>query len=129
MGMATILVIDDEPAIVDILRAILEEEGYNVITAANGRQGLDLMADVRPDVVICDIMMPVMDGRALCRAIEKDPLLQGVPIVLMSAVQDLIRKTDCTYAAYIQKPFDLDTVVNTVALVLQGEADIGQAAS
>lgn len=129
MGMATILVVDDEPAIVDILRAILEEEGYNVETAANGRQGLDLMVAHRPDAVICDIMMPVLDGRAFCRAVEKDPLLQGVPIVLMSAVQDLVRKSDCKYAAYIQKPFDLDTVLNTVALVLGDKPGIGQAAS
>ena len=127
--MATILVVDDEPAIVDILRAILEEEGYDVITAANGRQALNLMAAHRPDAAICDIMMPVLDGRAFCRALEKDPLLQGVPIVLMSAVQDLIRKSDCRYAAYIQKPFDLDTVLNTLARLLGEEPSIGQAAS
>ncbi|MEA2573770.1 MAG: hypothetical protein QOH93_1068 [Chloroflexia bacterium] len=127
--MPTILVIDDEPAIVDILRAILEEEGYNVHTAANGRQGLDSIAASRPEVVICDIMMPVMDGRAFCRALEKDPSLDNVPVVLMSAVQDLIRKSDCKYAAYIQKPFDLDTVINTVELVLGGAASMDQAAS
>lgn len=127
--MATILVIDDEPAIVDILRSILEEEGYKVITASNGRQGLELISASRPDVVVCDIMMPLMDGRALCRAIEKDPYPQDIPVVLMSAVQDLLRKTDCKFAAYIQKPFDLDTVLNTVARVLEGTTGLGQAAS
>lgn len=127
--MATILVIDDEPAIVDILRAILEEEGYKVITAVNGRQGLDLIADVRPDAVICDVMMPLLDGRALCRALKNDPDLHDVPVVLMSAVQDLLRKTDCKFAAYIHKPFDLDTVLNTVVAVLEAATDVDRAAS
>ncbi len=127
--MARILVIDDEPAIVDILRSILEEEGYKVITASNGRQGLELIAAGSPDVVVCDIMMPLLDGRALCRALEKDPKLSEVPVVLMSAVQDLVRKTDCKFAAYIQKPFDLDTVLNTVASVLEDASGMEQAAS
>jgi two-component system alkaline phosphatase synthesis response regulator PhoP len=127
--MATVLVIDDEPAIVDILRSILEEEGYNVITAANGRQGLDLIAASRPDVVICDVMMPLLDGRALCRAVELDPGFHLVPVVLMSAVQNIISRTDCKYAAYIQKPFDLDSILNTVAKVLEAKPEINEAAS
>ncbi len=127
--MATILVIDDEPAIVDILRSILEEEGYNVITAVNGRQGLDLIAASRPDAVICDVMMPLMDGRALCRAVEADPGLRDVPIVLMSAVQNIVSRTDCKHAAYIPKPFDLDSILSTLALVLEAEPHIDQAAS
>ena len=117
--MATILVIDDEPAIVDILRSILEEEGYKVITAANGRQGLELIAGLRPDAVICDVMMPVLDGRALCRALERDPSYHGVPVVLMSAVQNIVSRTDCKYVAYIQKPFDLDSILSTVARVVE----------
>ena len=127
--MATVLVIDDEPAIVDILRSILEEEGYNVITAANGRQGLDLIAASRPDVVICDVMMPLLDGRALCRAVELDPGFHLVPVVLMSAVQNIVSRTDCKYAAYIQKPFDLDSILNTVAKVLEAKPEINEAAS
>ena len=127
--MATILVIDDEPAIVDILRSILEEEGYNVITAVNGRQGLDLIAASRPDVVICDVMMPQLDGRALCRAVDRDPLFHQVPVVLMSAVQNIVSRTDCKYAAYIQKPFDLDSILNTVARVLDAYKDTDETAS
>lgn len=120
--MATVLVIDDEPAIVDILRLILEEEGYKVITAINGRQGLDLIASARPDLVLCDVMMPLLDGRALCRALDRNPDLSGVPVVLMSAVPDITSKADYSYAAFIQKPFDLETVTGTAALVLQ---DVG----
>lgn len=127
--MATILVIDDEPAIVDILRSILEEEGYKVITAVNGRQGLDLIAASGPDVVICDVMMPQLDGRALCRAVEHDPSFHHVPIVLMSAVQNIVSRTDCKHAAYIQKPFDLDSVLTTVANVLDARSSIDEAAS
>ena len=127
--MATILVIDDEPAIVDILRSILEEEGYNVITAVNGRQGLDLIAASHPDAVICDVMMPLLDGRALCRAVERDPGFHHVPVVLMSAVQNIVSRTDCKYVAYIQKPFDLDSILNTVAKVLEAKPDIDEAAS
>lgn len=127
--MPTILVVDDEPAISDILRLVLEDEGYTVMTAGNGRQALELVASARPDLVIADVMMPQLDGRALCRTINRDPELQGVAVVLMSAVPDLISRADCDYAAFIRKPFDLDVVLKTVEKVLAVPRPMDQAAS
>jgi CheY-like chemotaxis protein len=78
-----------------------------------------LIVTARPDAVICDVMMPVLDGRALCRAVQSDPSFHHVPVVLMSAVQNIVSRTDCKYAAYIQKPFDLDSILSTVSKVLE----------
>lgn len=127
--MPTILVVDDEPAINDIIRLVLEEEGYKVITAANGRQALELAASARPDLLLCDVMMPLMDGRSVCRAINRDPELRGIPVVLMSAVPDMLSRADCNYAAFIRKPFDIELVVRTVEKVLAAQDGRDQAAS
>ncbi len=120
--MKTILVVDDEPAIAEILLEVLTDEGYHVVAANNGREGLRLLAESRPHLVLSDIMMPIMDGLALCRAIQADPAHQAIPIVLMSAAVDRAATNACRYAAVLHKPFDLDLVIRTVVEQI-GEAE------
>lgn len=117
--MTLILVVDDEVSIIDLLSAFLEEEGYQVITANNGQEGLNRLASARPDVVISDVMMPVLDGRELCRRMQADRHYKSIPIVLMSAIRTASSLNGCNYAALLKKPFELNEVLQTIALLVK----------
>jgi CheY-like chemotaxis protein len=106
----TVLLVDDEHAILDALAGILEDEGFRVVTAGNGREALArLQEGSLPDVALVDVMMPVMDGRELLREMQGDPRWRDIPVVLMSAVPQSIleRAAPLTCAGFFQKPFDL----------------------
>jgi CheY-like chemotaxis protein len=105
----TVLLVDDEHAILDALSGILEDEGFRVVTAGNGREALARMEEVRPDVALLDVMMPVMDGRELLREMQADARWKSIPVVVMSAVPRSILDRDAPIhcADFFQKPFDL----------------------
>ena len=87
--MATVLIVEDEFAIVDLLEMALAEEGYRVLTAANGHQGLErLVAGPRPDLVIADYMMPVLDGAGLLRAMRETETHRNIACIIMSAMPE-----------------------------------------
>lgn len=81
----TILVVEDEKPIREAIAIFLELDGYRVIVATNGAQALDAIAEERPDVILCDVMMPILDGRELCRRLKQDKATMSIPIILMSA--------------------------------------------
>ena len=112
--MTTILVVDDEIAIVELLSNFLQEEGYQVVTAGNGEEGMSRLRTSRPDVVLCDLMMPVLNGREMCRKMQANPHYRSIPFVLMSAVIRAANFTDCHYSALLAKPFDLDELLKMV---------------
>ncbi len=112
--MKTILVIDDEVILAEMLQALLEDEGYQVVTARNGREGLERLAEHHPDLILCDVMMPLLDGRELCRQVQARPEYGSMPIILMSAASAAAGLDDCQYAAFLSKPFDLDDLLNTI---------------
>ena len=114
--------VDDEPSIAETVGWLLRDEGYAVAFARNGREALDRVAEARPDLVITDLMMPVMGGWALCRALQADPVTRSIPIVITTALPHLAERGEVPVAAYLPKPFELDAVVVTVARVL-AEAD------
>ena len=116
--MKTILVIDDEVILAEMLQALLEDEGYQVLTARNGREGLERLAEHHPDLILCDVMMPLLDGRELCREVQARPEYDSVPIILMSAASAAGRLDDCRYAAFLSKPFDLDVLLDTINTLL-----------
>ena len=113
--MTTVLVVDDESSIVEVLTTLLEDEGYHVVTARNGAEGLASLAASQPEVVLCDVMMPVLDGRQMCERMQANPLYRSIPIVLMSAVNAATKLAGCNYAGLLAKPFDLEEVINVVA--------------
>ena len=117
--MRTVLVIDDEITIVEMLSALLEEEGLQVKTAFNGQEGLEHMAKARPSIVVSDVMMPVLDGWELCRRMQADPRYQSIPVVLMSALRTAPELTGCRYSALLKKPFDLDEMLQTITRLLK----------
>ena len=115
--MATILVVDDEPDVVEIVRVRLEREGHTVLTAPDGQTGLMLTLTRQPDLVILDIMMPGLDGFEVLRQIKSDPRMTDTPVIMLTARGDYSAKAEAweQYAhAYITKPFDGDTLVETV---------------
>ena len=107
-----ILIVDDEPPILELLQETLEDAGYPVLTASNGREALALAQQRSLALVLSDVMMPNMDGNALCQRLRADPRTQHLPILLMTATRYGI-STDAATAT-IAKPFDLDVLVSLV---------------
>jgi DNA-binding response OmpR family regulator len=105
----TVLVIDDDPVILDLLRVNFEIEGFDVVTATNGEEGLEQAQAIRPDVVISDIMMPKRDGLQLLGDLKADPETEDLPVILLSAKaqkSEVREGLDLGADDYITKPFD-----------------------
>ena len=111
--MKKVLVADDEDGIVRLITAILDGADVTVIAAHDGTEALEKVRAQRPDLVLSDVMMPGLDGRALCRIIKADPDLSGTPVVLMSALARL-DLGDCDEDAFLRKPFGVTTLVETL---------------
>jgi CheY-like chemotaxis protein len=116
--MKTILVVEDELVLTEVLSAVLEDAGYRIVAVGDGRAGLAALADVQPDLVLCDVMMPLMDGREMCRRMQADVALRHIPIVLMTAAPNVVSLADCKYAALVRKPFDLDRLLDVISTLV-----------
>jgi len=117
--MATVLVVDDEFGIVDVLETILTDEGYRVLTACNGKQGLVRLSEEKPDVILSDFMMPILGGGEMLRTMAAQPAYRRIPVIMMSSLgQDVIAERCKGYAAFLHKPFRVAAVLSTVARVL-----------
>lgn len=117
--MPTILVVDDEPQIVRLVRAYLEEAGFRVVTASDGEQALYVARHERPDLIILDILMPKMDGLEFTRRIRRE---QDVPIIMLTArVEETDRIVGLELGAddYVTKPFSPRELVARVRAVLR----------
>ena len=121
--MATVLVVEDEWAIADWLQSLLAEEGYGVTVASNGRQALDILKHEKPDLVLTDFMMPILDGQQLLAAIRKDPALADIPVVFMSSLQEpAVRQRADGYRAFLRKPFRETELLRVLEQVLGPKA-------
>ena len=120
--MRTILVGDGEVTVAEMLRVTLEDEGYRVVIAGDGKEALDRLPEICPDLVLSDVMMPALDGRQLAKAMADDPALRHIPLVLMSAGGEWIVKDRCQYTAFVAKPFELNSLLNQIEEVLQAAA-------
>jgi len=117
--MQTILVVDDEFGIGEVLEAILTDEGYRVVTAINGHHALERLAGNRIDLILSDLMMPVMDGAVLFKTLQADTRYAGIPFVLMCSLPETnIADRISGYTAFLHKPFKVDDVLETVEKVL-----------
>ena len=110
--MKTILLVDDEYGIVEVLRMLLTDEGYEVLTASDGQQAMELLEEQTPDVIINDQMMPRMSGTELFRAMRNLPALRKVPVVLISSAPLLPSSTGLPWAMFLQKPFTFEQLTS-----------------
>lgn len=105
--MATVLIVDDDPYIRQLLCELAQDVGYTALSASNGEAALELARLHRPRLVISDVMMPGLDGYGLVHALRTDPSLAHTTVFLMSAAFAGRQKTDTSVAGLIPKPFDL----------------------
>jgi CheY-like chemotaxis protein len=116
----TILVVDDELANAEVLSLILEEEGYRVFCASNGRQGLDRVAEVRPDLVVLDFMMPVMNGADVGRALRASPETRHIRILMNSSMsEEAVRAHFAEYDHFLRKPYNIDVALEVIQRLLR----------
>lgn len=108
-----VLVVDDDSSIRELLSTALEDDGYEVVPATNGQDALSVVERWRPDVIVLDLMMPVMDGWTFAKRLRE---IAEIPIVVLSAANDLARHAKTVGAAeVVGKPFDLDQLLPKVA--------------
>jgi DNA-binding response OmpR family regulator len=125
MNKGTVLVIDDEKDVVELVRYNLEKEGFDVIAAEDGRSGLRIAQEHRPDVVVLDVMMPGPDGLEVCRELRADARTQGVPVVMLTAKAtetDRIVGLELGADDYVTKPFSPRELAARVKAVLRRTA-------
>ncbi|BBP71185.1 hypothetical protein PHLH6_31890 [Pseudomonas sp. Seg1] len=120
--MTTILVVDDEYLIADILGFALEDDGFMVVKASNGKKGLEVLERERPDLIITDFMMPVMDGLEFAKAVRALPSANLLPIILISGAQaHLGMERSDLFDAVLEKPFNIDSILATVRRLLAAQ--------
>lgn len=126
MPLATILVIEDEHQLCEILDEELAAAGYKVVIACNGEEGLEKIQEFEPDLVICDRVMPVMSGYELIERIRGVyPQYANIPFVFLTALtdpRDRIVVSTFKPAAYLEKPLDFDELLDTIDQVLNDPA-------
>jgi len=116
-GMARVLVIDDEAAIADVLRMLLEFRGHEVITADDGSRGYATAQRQAPDVIVLDLMMPVMDGFTTLEALRSDERTATIPVVILSALSSNDVKQRCHdmgVRAILQKPYKPEDLLRAI---------------
>ena len=127
--MPRILVTDDEPNIVRLIQVNLERQGFQVETANNGAQALEKIRANRPDLLVSDVMMPEMDGFELLSNIRRDPALENLPVIMLTAkAQDRDVLEGYTRGAdmYLTKPFNPIELVTFAKRLLQSGNDDGR---
>ena len=116
-----ILVIDDEPEITDIIKAFLANAGYEVLVENSSVMGVEKAKSFRPDLILLDIMMPVMDGYEVCAAIKKNMELAGIPVLFLTgkdATDDGGQSFKSGADLFIKKPFSCERLLQMVKMVL-----------
>jgi two-component system alkaline phosphatase synthesis response regulator PhoP/two-component system response regulator VicR len=123
-----ILVCDDERHIVRLIQVNLERQGYQVVTAYDGKEGLEKVRTEKPDMCVLDVMMPYMDGFEVLKALRRDPATEGLPVIMLTAkAQDKDVFEGYQYGAdmYLTKPFNPVELVSFVKRIASGASDSG----
>jgi DNA-binding response OmpR family regulator len=105
-GRDKVVVIDDDPMVQDLLVRFLTKEGFQVLTASGGEEGLKLVREVRPQIITLDVMMPGMDGWAVLRALKDDPAVADIPVIMVTMVDNQSMGYVLGAAEYLTKPID-----------------------
>lgn len=119
---ASILIVDDEADLVSVLRFGLEAEGFRVLSAADGDEGLRKAREADPDLMVLDLMLPKLDGYKVCRALKYDERYRAMPIIILSArsgAQDRQLALDMGADDFVTKPYDMHDLVRRIRVFLQ----------
>jgi DNA-binding response OmpR family regulator len=125
---AKILVVDDEPNIVQIIQDRLEMNHYEVLTACNGKEGLKTALQEKPDVILLDIAMPIMDGHEMLEELRKRPggnLFSVIMLTVRNQPQDIAHAKSCGVDDYLDKPFDLGELLEKIKGVVKRREAVG----
>jgi DNA-binding response OmpR family regulator len=126
MAPATVLVVDDDPVILKLLEVNFEMEGFSVVRAADGAEGLERAREVLPDIVVLDVMMPRMTGYEVAKALREDTVTAHIPIIFVTAraqSSDVERGMELGVDDYVTKPFDPLDLIARVNILLARRAD------
>ncbi len=116
-----ILIVEDEPKSLKLIRDLLQVSGYTTIEATNGQQGVELAKARKPDLILMDIMMPKMDGYTACTAIKTDKATKKIPVVMLTALRHELNKklAESTGAnGYMTKPFSRQELLDAITQFL-----------
>ena len=122
IGQAKILIVDDEPDIVDTIQCRLEWCNCEVITAVNGREGLEKAANDRPDLILLDTNMPVMNGHEMLKHLRGNSDLKDIPVIMVTVIcepKDIATASSYGIADYVTKPFDFAELMEKIAKTLE----------
>lgn len=117
-----VMIVDDEPEIVDIVQVVLRHAGYRVVGASNGDECLALATKLQPDLILLDIMMPGLSGWEVLQQLQADPVTRPIPVMMLTALAqdtDILRGLEAGAVEYLVKPFDLMGLLGHVDWVLQ----------
>jgi len=112
---STILVIDDDADACEIIRRFLEKDGFNIVTACSGEQGLSLAHEIRPAAITLDVMMPDMDGWSVLRVLKADPELRTIPVIMLTMIDERTRGYSLGAVDYLTKPVDRELLHKTLS--------------
>jgi len=121
-AQAKILVVDDEPDYVSTIQCRLEWCRYEVITAADGQEALEKAVNEKPDLILLDTSMPVMNGHEMLERLRKNPDLKDIPVIMVTALcepQDIATASSYGVADYVAKPFDFTELMEKIAYALE----------
>ena len=125
MPPATVLVVDDDPVILKLLEVNFEMEGFQVVRASDGAEGLERARECRPDIVVLDVMMPRMTGYEVAKALREDDVTAHIPIIFVTAraqSSDVERGLELGVDDYVTKPFDpLDLIARVNTLLARSQ--------
>jgi len=124
--MGRILIVEDDDTLRGCIREILEDEGYEILDAADGRQALDLATSLDLDLIISDIEMPGLSGGDLLIVLQNLPSARDIPVIAITGLSDLRRATDTGFMAILRKPFDLEEMLEVVQQALADHSSLPQ---
>ena len=115
----TILIVDDEFGVLEVLEFILSDAGFTVVSALNGQDALARLEETTPDLAIVDFMMPILDGSEVIKAIRSDKRVRDIPIILASALPEKTIRERCDgYTAFLRKPYKTEQLMEEISNLL-----------
>jgi len=115
----TILIVDDEFGVLEVLEFILIDAGFKVVSALNGQEALARLEETRPDLAIVDFMMPILDGNGVIKAIRSDNRMRDIPIILASALPEKTIRERCDgYTTFLRKPYKTEQLLEEIYKLL-----------